>query len=390
VTASPTRHVLLTSDLVGGVWDFAWVLARELVRSGSHRVTLLAFGEPSPEQRRQAEQAGATLVSAPLRLEWMQDSQVDVRAALRLVEDLAAELRPSVVHANQFIAACAAVAAPVVLTAHSDVLSWGKWTLGVGGAVPDDWLDYAALVRRALETACAVVAVSGFLADELAALYRVPRARLRVIHDGWPLPSAAPAPLGARPRLTLVAGRAWDAAKNVRLVAAALDDWPERARVGRVLLAGSLVDPDSGALAEPPPGLEPAGYLARDELDGVLARARLYLSPARYDPFGLLPLQAALSGCPLLLSDIPPYRELWDGAAAFFRADDVPDLRRRWLELLEDEQLAGRLARRAWERARLRYDAAAMAGRYVALFDELAGAGQALGHRLGSPWRTRA
>jgi glycosyltransferase involved in cell wall biosynthesis len=74
------------------------------------------------------------------------------------------------------------------------------------------------------------------------------------------------------------------------------------------------------------------------ELDDWLARAAIYVSPARYDPFGLLPLQAALHGCALLLSDIPSYRELWDGAACFFRTNDADDLRRQWGRLLHANQ----------------------------------------------------
>ena len=34
--------------------------------------------------------------------------------------------------------------------------------------------------------------------------------------------------------------------------------------------------------------------------------------PARYEPFGLSILEAALSGCALVLGDLPSLRELWD------------------------------------------------------------------------------
>jgi glycosyltransferase involved in cell wall biosynthesis len=36
-----------------------------------------------------------------------------------------------------------------------------------------------------------------------------------------------------------------------------------------------------------------------------------------YEPFGLSVLEAAQAGCALVLSDIPTFRELWDGAAIF-------------------------------------------------------------------------
>ena len=49
--------VLLTTDVIGGVWDFSLTLAAEL--RSSWQVTLLVLGEPSAAQRREAEAAGA-------------------------------------------------------------------------------------------------------------------------------------------------------------------------------------------------------------------------------------------------------------------------------------------------------------------------------------------
>ena len=117
--------------------------------------------------------------------------------------------------------------------------------------------------------------------------------------------------------------------------------------------------------AHVPPPLRALGFLERDALDAWLDRADVYLSPARYDPFGLLPLQAALHGCALLLSDIPSYRELWDGAARFFRPDDADDLRRQWQRLLDQPSEA---AQRARQRARICYTPARMAAAYAALY----------------------
>src|SRR5215216_6322863 len=94
--------------------------------------------------------------------------------------------------------------------------------------------------------------------------------------------------------------------------------------------------------------LRALGQLQRGELDAWLGRAAIYLSPARYDPFGLLPLQAALAGATLLLSDIPSYRELWTGAARFFRSDDVEDLRHQWQDLLGDGVGRDMLAKQAF------------------------------------------
>src|ERR1700716_1882111 len=125
-------RILLTTDVVGGVWDFCLVLAHGL-RAAGHAVTLLAIGSPSLSQRQAAHSTGAELTSAPLKLEWMQDSDTDVEATRALVADVAHAVQAEIVNANQFAAACADVAAPVILTLHSDVLSWRRWTLDSSG-----------------------------------------------------------------------------------------------------------------------------------------------------------------------------------------------------------------------------------------------------------------
>jgi glycosyltransferase involved in cell wall biosynthesis len=48
-------------------------------------------------------------------------------------------------------------------------------------------------------------------------------------------------------------------------------------------------------------------------------------------------LEAAKSGCALLLSDIPTFRELWDGAALFVSPRDPNALRRALCSLCENE-----------------------------------------------------
>ncbi len=49
----------------------------------------------------------------------------------------------------------------------------------------------------------------------------------------------------------------------------------------------------------------------------------IFVSTSLYEPFGLAVLEAAQAGCPLVLSDIATFRELWDGAAIFFPPGDA-------------------------------------------------------------------
>ena len=65
------------------------------------------------------------------------------------------------------------------------------------------------------------------------------------------------------------------------------------------------------------------GFLSRDDCAKRLAETTIFVHPAKYEPFGLSVLEAARSGCALVLSDIPTLRELWDGCALFAPPDDA-------------------------------------------------------------------
>jgi hypothetical protein len=83
-----------------------------------------------------------------------------------------------------------------------------------------------------------------------------------------------------------------------------------------------------------------------------MAGAAVYAAPARYEPFGLAVLEAAVHGCALALGDLPTLRELWDGAARFVPPGDPGALRRALLDLIGDGAERERLGALAQGRAR--------------------------------------
>jgi glycosyltransferase involved in cell wall biosynthesis len=82
-------------------------------------------------------------------------------------------------------------------------------------------------------------------------------------------------------------------------------------------------------------------------------------------------LEAALSGCALVLGDIPSLRELWDGAATFVEPDDAAELGRELTRLIEDDTRRKLTALLAMDRAR-RYDVEVMTNAYCGVYHQLA------------------
>jgi glycosyltransferase involved in cell wall biosynthesis len=81
-------------------------------------------------------------------------------------------------------------------------------------------------------------------------------------------------------------------------------------------------------------------------------------------------LEAAQAGCPLVLSDIPTFRELWDGAALFVSVRDDAALARTVAALADDPRARRRLGEAARRRA-VAYTVEAMSLAYAALYGSL-------------------
>jgi glycosyltransferase involved in cell wall biosynthesis len=172
------------------------------------------------------------------------------------------------------------------------------------------------------------------------------------------------------------AGRLWDEGKNV----AALD----RAAAGLAVplyAAGPTQGPNGAGI-----GFEHVralGSLGEKELARWLAAKPVFVSAALYEPFGLAVLEAAAAGCPLVLSDIPTFRELWDGAARFVPAMDHAGFTRIVGEIVGDDALRAELGRAAKERSGL-YTVDAMASKMLAIYRELAAAPVAQNARVAA------
>jgi glycogen synthase len=335
--------VLIVADVVGGVRTFVAELARGLCACGA-TVDLALIGPGAFEP----PAAVRSLELRDLRLEWMPHPWTDVAATGEWVEELAQRHRPDLIHMNTF-APLAGGGIPVLLTVHSCVLTW--WRAVHGEDAPIGWRRYARLVRDAFDRAAMVVAPTQALLDELAAVYgELPPAR--VIPNGRRL--AAPT-LERQDRLVVSAGRLWDRAKNAALTARAAE-----AIDGRVVLIGP------GDV----PRVECLGWLDHQEVIRWFARASVFVEPARYEPFGLAALEAALCGCALVLGDIPSLREVWGEAATFVSPDDADALAYA-VEALLDDPARRRRASAAARRGAARYTPDAMAQAYLGAYRQV-------------------
>jgi glycosyltransferase involved in cell wall biosynthesis len=311
--AQGAPRILMTVDAVGGVWQYATELASALRPLGFQTVLAVLGPAPAPEQRAAVERMrGVELIETGLPLDWLSDAAA-TRAAAAELGALASCEQVDLVHLNSpALAAAQTWPAPVVGVAHGCLATW--WDAARAGEPLDSaFAWHREMMEQGLRACDRIVAPSAAFAEVLRRVFTLPAAP-HVVHNGRELPCRARAVAGTNRALT--AGRLWDEVKNLRTLdaAAALLPFPFEA-------AGEVTAPHGGSV-------DASHLRLLGQLDGVALADRLeqrpvFVSAATFEPFGLSILEAAGARCALVLSDMPTFRELWDGAAIFVEPNDA-------------------------------------------------------------------
>lgn len=337
---STALRVFMTADAVGGVWQYALDVAEGLRRHGVETLLAVLGPSPSDDQMQRAKAVGLDVIATGLPLDWTAERREDVEAAGKAIARLAADMRPDVVHLNSpALRARAEFPCPVVSVCHSCVATW--WAAVRGGPLPKEFLWQTQLVGEGYRASDRLLAPTAAFAHATARTYELPSIPI-IVRNG----RRAPAGNDPTPRevFAFTAGRLWDEGKNF----AAIDRAASRLSIP-VLAAGPLEGPNGAEI-----GSRHAVALGQqndDLIAAYLSAQPIFVSAARYEPFGLAVLEAAQAGCPLVLSDIPTFRELWDGAALFVESDDDEAIARAIGQLAADHGLRKNLGEAAKERA---------------------------------------
>ncbi len=332
--------VLMTLDAVGGVWRYALDLAQGLRAAGAE-VVLAGLGPaPSAAQRAEAARIGV-LEWGEAPLDWLAPGPETLAGVTPWLARLTQRYRPTHLHLNLPSQAAGLPALSgdpeVVVVSHSCLATW--FAAMQGREVPADMDWNRDLTARGLARADTIVTPSRSHAVAITRAYGL-LTPVDVVHN-----AAFPAcPVAERVPEVVAAGRWWDEGKNAAVLdeAAARLAWPVR-------MIGATEGPNGTAVELH--HAEPLGALPAELTRARIAAAGVFAAPSRYEPFGLAVLEAALGGAPLVLADIPTFRELWDGAALFFPPEDAGALADAAGRLIHDPGLARRLGALAARRA---------------------------------------
>lgn len=158
----------------------------------------------------------------------------------------------------------------------------------------------------------AVVTISEFAKTRMVELLGIEAERIHVAHLGVDATRFTPN-LGEREDFVLYPARGWAHKNHVRLIDAMRIVRSRRPEMRLVLTGGAL-----DALGELPDWVDRRGLVSDEELRDLYRRAGVLAFPSLYEGFGLPPLEAMASGCPVAASDAGSLPEVVGRYAVLF------------------------------------------------------------------------
>jgi glycosyltransferase involved in cell wall biosynthesis len=222
-----------------------------------------------------------------------------------------------------------------------------------------DHRGYLDIKRQWIERAARLICISEATRDDLLHHYHVPRDRVHVIHLGYGsiFRPKEITPQPDRPFFLYVGSR--QRYKNFHRLVAAYGAWNKRDDIDLVVVGGRCQQDDRHIMdnAGNPTGVRFTGPVSDEQLCDLYNQAAGFIYPSLKEGFGIPLLEALACRCPMLISDIPVFREVAADQALYMdplRIESMVDGLDRLLAFdksgWSDEARQSILSRYSWEK----------------------------------------
>lgn len=349
--------IFMTTDTVGGVWNYSLDLCRALMPYNLE-IHLLGLGA-FPDENQQKEVKSIPNISfypSNLKLEWMDDP--DIKKTNKKIEILCDIIQPDIFHFNNFVSKNFKRNIPRLTVFHSCVQTW--WQAVKGGSAPEEWNGYKEHLEKSCNLSDVVVFPTDAIRKSAVQAHNI-TSDTQVIFNAREL---EPTCDDKKEKIILCTGRIWDEAKNLMILCKLADKlpWP-------IYVAGDNSHPNTSEKIVLD-NIRFLGKLTSEELRFWLERTEIYINPALYEPFGLAVLEAAKCHCALALSKLDTLQEVWEENALYFQPKDEDDMLKTLLQLIENDALRKEYQQRAKQHSE-KYQLAAMGDAYFELYTSL-------------------
>lgn len=212
---------------------------------------------------------------------------------------------------------------------------------------------YRLLTPLIAKRAKKILTVSNFSKDELIHILHLPAEKIEVVYN-----AVRPAPLlpqTTQDRFILAVGSQVPR-KNLKRLFEAYCSMPEPDF--DLYLAGGTHAIYANAELTPyqnRKGVHLLDYVHDKDLAQLYRNATAFVNPSLYEGFGIPNIEAMQQHCPLVVSDIPAFREVCGEAALYFDPTNIADIQAKLDQIMHDEALRQQLADKG-DKQCLRFD----------------------------------
>ena len=190
-------------------------------------------------------------------------------------------------------------------------------------------------IKHAKHCSARIVTVSSFSKERIVALLGVPESKVSVIYNGVsdrfrdePTRDIDVSAKYGIPADYLLTVGTVEPRKNLRLLVEAYHAM--RPSIGVDLaICGRMGWNQRESLggADSWEGVHVTGFVDDDDLPSLYRHARAFIFPSKYEGFGIPPVEALASGCPVICSDAAALPEIMGDAAIYFKSGSAESLK---------------------------------------------------------------
>lgn len=207
--------------------------------------------------------------------------------------------------------------------------------------------------KRCCERADKIIAVSHCTKRDLIKLFGIDETKIEVIYHGNSLEGIMPTyPVLSEPYILYVGSRS--GYKNFLGFIQAYSCSPQLRNNFSILCFGGGRFSEQEQLRLNELGIKESVYFMEGDdslLAGCYSHARAFVYPSLYEGFGIPPLEAMGSSCPVICSDRGPIPEVVEDAGVYFAPDSIESMKSTLEQVLFDDSLLLNMTAKGLQRA---------------------------------------
>lgn len=239
---------------------------------------------------------------------------------------------------------------------------------------------YFFVLKNALKRSAKIIAVSNHTKRDLLKNYPfLDKKKIRVIYEGIEekftkrTPNPKSKALNSKPYILYVG--VWREHKNLKGLIRAFEIVKTKFSNLKLIIVGKP-DPlypeikEESSKSPFKKDIIIAGYVSDDELVDFYQNASAFVFPSFYEGFGLPPLEAMASCCPVICSNAASLPEILGNAALYFNPYNIDDMAKKILKCLMDKNLREKLIETGLKQVR-KYSLKKMAKETLGVYNEV-------------------